>query len=206
MLKTEIREAGARPILQVPHVVRGRLIDGLDAVYTSRDMGVDFATPAIDPDALVWTRREPLPMLNMPIAEILDFLVELGARLDLDTNASLQQAFEGMNRVSALGPRVMENIYRDMRGMFNRRLMEAEISASIGSLDHRFAFIDLLVEGRWGGLVTGDQVTIDFSPTERGVRTPVIRAVDRYKDLPGDDKATCAGTIDAYVRGALEPA
>jgi hypothetical protein len=26
----------------------------------------------------------------------------------------------------------------------------------------------------------------------------------RFKDLPGDDKETCAGAIDSYVRGALE--
>ena len=79
-------------------------------------------------------------------------------------------------------------------------------AGTTGCVTGRFAFIDLLVEGRWGGLVTGDQVTIDFSPAEPGIKTPVIRKVDRYKDLPGDDKATCAGTIDAYVRGVLEPA
>ena len=75
-----------------------------------------------------------------------------------------------------------------------------------GTVTGRFAFLDLLVEGRWGGLVSGDQVTIDFSPAEPGIKVPVIRKIDRYKDLPGDDKATCAGTIDAYVRGALEAA
>jgi hypothetical protein len=79
-------------------------------------------------------------------------------------------------------------------------------AGTTGTVTGRFAFIDLLVEGRWGGLVTGDQVTIDFSPREAGINVPVIRRVDRYKDLPGDDKATCAGTIDSYVRGALEPA
>lgn len=78
-------------------------------------------------------------------------------------------------------------------------------AGTTGCVTGRFAFIDLLVEGRWGGLVTGDQVTIDVSPAEPGIKTPVIRQIDRYKDLPGDDKATCAGTIDAYVRGALEP-
>jgi len=142
MLKTEISEASAHPVLPVPHVVRGRLIHGVERVYTSRDMGVNFATPVIDPDALVWTRREPLPMLDTPISEILDFLVELGTRLDLDVNTSLQQAFEGMIRVSALGPRVLENIYRDMRSMFNRRLMEAEIAASIGSLDRLDGWVE----------------------------------------------------------------
>lgn len=142
MLKAENSEATAQRILPVPHVIRGRLVKGLDQVHTSRDMGVDFATPAIDPDALIWTRREPLPMLDMPIAEVIDFLVELGTRLDLDRNAALQQAFEGMNRVSALGPRVLENIYRDMRLMFDRRLMEAEITASIGALDRLDGWVE----------------------------------------------------------------
>ena len=37
-------------------------------------------------------------------------------------------------------------------------------AGTAGLVTGRFAFIDLLVEGRWGGLVTGDQVTLDFSP------------------------------------------
>jgi hypothetical protein len=75
-----------------------------------------------------------------------------------------------------------------------------------GEVTGRFAFVDLLVEGRWGALVTGDQVTVDYSGATPGVRVAIIRKVDRYKDLPGDDKATCAGTIDSYVRGVLEAA
>jgi hypothetical protein len=76
-----------------------------------------------------------------------------------------------------------------------------------GMVEGRFAFLDLLVDGRWGGLVTGDRLVVDFSPAEDGIAVPVVRDLVRYKDLPeGDDKATCAGTIDAYVRGALEEA
>ena len=45
---------------------------------------------------------------------------------------------------------------------------------------------------------------IDFSPDQDGIRTPIVRSLVRYKDLPGgDDKATCAGTIDAYIRGMI---
>lgn len=74
-----------------------------------------------------------------------------------------------------------------------------------GVAEGRFAFLDLLVEGRWGGLVTGDKVTIDHAPNDHGIKVPVVRKLERFKDLPGgDDKTTCAGTIDAYVRGALE--
>jgi hypothetical protein len=75
-----------------------------------------------------------------------------------------------------------------------------------GTAEGRLAFLDLLVDGRWGGLVTGDKVVIEFSPNELGVKVPVVRKLERFKDLPGDDKATCAGTIDDYVRGALDAA
>ena len=73
-----------------------------------------------------------------------------------------------------------------------------------GSAEGRFAFVDLLVDGRWGGLITGDKVVIDFAPGADGVNVPHVAAMTRYKDLPGgDDKLSCAGTIDAYVRGTI---
>jgi hypothetical protein len=118
--------------LAVPHAIRGKLIYGSENIYSSRDMGADFATPALDADALIWSRREPLPMLDTPLSEVMDFLVELGQRLDFDRNAWLQQSFEGMRKVSALGDRVLENVYRDMSFMFERKLMMAEVEASIG--------------------------------------------------------------------------
>ena len=50
MLKDDLATKESPRILPVPHVVRGKLLYGLDQVYHSRDMGVEFATPAIDPD------------------------------------------------------------------------------------------------------------------------------------------------------------
>jgi hypothetical protein len=76
-----------------------------------------------------------------------------------------------------------------------------------GSVEGRFAFIDLLVEGRWGGIITGDKVTIDFSGGRDNVRTAVVREIARYQDLEeGEDKLSCAGTMEDYVRGAVENA
>jgi hypothetical protein len=75
-----------------------------------------------------------------------------------------------------------------------------------GTAEGRFAFIDLLVDGRWGGVISGDKLTIEFNPNDDGVRTPIARGLIRYKDLPGDDKATCAGTIDSYIRGMIADA
>lgn len=66
----------------------------------------------------------------------------------------------------------------------------------------RAAFFDLSIDGRWGGVISGDKVSIDFSRCACGHKGPTIRDnVARYADLEGDDKIGCAGTVDAYVRG-----
>jgi hypothetical protein len=66
----------------------------------------------------------------------------------------------------------------------------------------RAAFFDLSLDGRWGGIITGDKISMDFGPCACGAKGPSIRDnVVRYADLEGDDKIGCAGTVDAYVRG-----
>ena len=71
-----------------------------------------------------------------------------------------------------------------------------------GEYEGRAAFFDLSLDGRWGGVISGDKVSIDFSPCECGARGPSIRDnIVRYSDIEGDDKIGCAGTVDAYVRG-----
>jgi hypothetical protein len=71
-----------------------------------------------------------------------------------------------------------------------------------GLVQGRFAFFDTALEGRWGGVITGDRVTADFSARDISV---VPGSIERYSILEGgDDKLTCAGTIDAYVRGVME--
>ena len=71
-----------------------------------------------------------------------------------------------------------------------------------GEYEGRAAFFDLSLDGRWGGVISGDRISIDFKPCACGSRGPSIRDnIVRYADLEGDDKIGCAGTVDAYVRG-----
>ena len=71
-----------------------------------------------------------------------------------------------------------------------------------GEVEGRAAFFDLSLDGRWGGVITGDKITIDYGPCKCGNKGPSIRDdIARYADLEGDDKIGCAGTVDAYVRG-----
>jgi hypothetical protein len=79
---------------------------------------------------------------------------------------------------------------------------QAHCMAHGGEVDGRAAFFDLSLDGRWGGVITGDKVSIDFSPCACGNKGPSVRDnIARFADLEGDDKIGCAGTIDAYVRG-----
>jgi hypothetical protein len=72
-----------------------------------------------------------------------------------------------------------------------------------GLIEGRMALFDLLTDARWGGLISGDKVTLDFTSAD-GFAGPLVRSVARYQDLEeGEDKLTCAGTIDSYVRGAV---
>ncbi|RZK02766.1 MAG: hypothetical protein EOO76_05435 [Novosphingobium sp.] len=69
-------------------------------------------------------------------------------------------------------------------------------------VEGRAAFFDLSMDGRWGGVISGDHIEVDYSPCACGNRSPSIADnVYRYSDIEGDDKIGCAGTVDAYVRG-----
>jgi hypothetical protein len=79
---------------------------------------------------------------------------------------------------------------------------DALLPAGEGEVQCRAGFFDLSMDGRWGGVITGDRIEVDFGPCKCGAATPSIRDnIVRYADLEGDDKIGCAGTIDAYVRG-----
>jgi hypothetical protein len=79
---------------------------------------------------------------------------------------------------------------------------DALLPETRGEVEGRAAFFDLALDGRWGGVITGDKIALDFGPCACGNRGPSIRDdIVRYADLEGDDKIGCAGTVDAYVRG-----
>jgi hypothetical protein len=72
-----------------------------------------------------------------------------------------------------------------------------------GEIEGRAAFFDASHEGRWGGLISSDKIAIDYGKCGCGHEGPTIAdSIQRYSDLAGGDKISCAGTIDAYVRGA----
>lgn len=83
------------------------------------------------------------------------------------------------------------------------KLLTAE-DGEDGVVTGRFAFLDLLYEGRWGGLISGDKVTIDFKDCPCGRAGPtILDTITRFSQPGESDHIGCAGTIDAYIRGAV---
>jgi hypothetical protein len=69
----------------------------------------------------------------------------------------------------------------------------------------RMALFDTSITSRWGGIISGDRVTVDHDPSPSGRRVPAIVEITRYSDLDGgDDKLTCAGSVESFVRGTVE--
>ena len=56
------------------------------------------------------------------------------------------------------------------------------VNPSSGQHEGRFAFFDTAIEGRWGGLISGDRVIADFDTPNV---TIVAGSVARYSDLRG---------------------
>ena len=121
-------EAGT-PI-PVAFFIRGEVVTGDGVRHVSRDLGIEFATPEISLDALVTPRSELPPLLDVPLKEIIDFLVETGERIDPVKNPYLAEAVDHTDKVNPLPRRVIENLYRSARRFVSREMLEAQIAAN----------------------------------------------------------------------------
>lgn len=121
--------------IRVPHFVRGRLIWGDDTEYLSRDFGVPFVTPRLQLNELFPPRTELGPAFDVPVAEIIDFLVETGKHLTLETNAYLQESLELTLQVSALPRRIIENTFRRPGQFLTKQALEYRIERIFGGSD-----------------------------------------------------------------------
>jgi len=70
-----------------------------------------------------------------------------------------------------------------------------------GTQTGRASFFDVSQDGAWGGIVSGDRITIDFTPCPCGRTTlHMDKTIQRFSELQGgDDKITCAATPGAQA-------
>jgi hypothetical protein len=65
----------------------------------------------------------------------------------------------------------------------------------------RASFFDMSQDGSWGGIVSGDRITIDYRPCPCGRTTlHMEKKIQRFSEISGDDdKLTCAATPGAQA-------
>jgi hypothetical protein len=121
-----------------PFFLRGRLVEGGEVDHRSRDLGVTFSTPRIDLDAAVHPRGELPPLLNVPLAEIVDFLVETGERIRDPRNAVMQECIDRMCATHILPRAVVADQALYAAAYLDKRRLMAEIEQNFpdpGALD-----------------------------------------------------------------------
>jgi hypothetical protein len=114
----------------------------------------------------------------------------------------------GMQELNTLSPRCKSGRYHLAPWVLLLLLDESGEHliepSSTGEQEGRAAFFDLSLEGRWGGVISGDKVRVTWETCNCGNRSPSIHQdIQRYADLGGGDKIACSGTIDAYIRGSI---
>jgi hypothetical protein len=122
---TDLKPADA--VVSAPFFLRGELVEGNDAVHRSRDLGVTFATPRIILDRVVHPRTEVPPLLNVPLAEIIDFLVETGERIRKPGNVFVQDCIDRMAATHVLPRAVLEEQVKGAAAYLDQRLLHTVV-------------------------------------------------------------------------------
>lgn len=115
------------PVVSAPFFFRGKTVHGADSTHRSRDLGVTFTTPKIDFNAAVMPRTEVPPLLNVPLAEIIDFLVATGERLRDKGNVHMQECVERMCTTHILPRSVVEMSVHHASLYLNKQVLMADV-------------------------------------------------------------------------------
>lgn len=189
-------------VLRVDHFIRGQAVAGGAVKYRSRDLGVDFATPEISLNELVVPRSELPPLLDVPLAEIISFLVECGERMVLEKNPHLQEAAERIAATNPLPRRVIENLFRRARQSLTEDGLRTTIAANFANpaaLDGWVERVDS--RGQRGALraypprmihmLAGNSPTGCIASITQGA---LVKAINVFK-MPSSDPFTCVAML-----------
>jgi Acyl-CoA reductase (LuxC) len=188
--------------IRVNHFIRGKLVTGDAVRHTSRDLGIDFTTPAIDLDALITPRSEMSPLYSVKLTEIIDFLVEAGERLDPERNPYLQESLEFVAATNPLPRRIIENLFRRARHFLSRDALMASMNANF----HDLRYFDEWVErkdaqGQTGAIrafpprmihmLAGNSPAGCVSSIAQGA---MLKAINVFK-MPSSDPFSCVAVL-----------
>lgn len=113
--------------LSAPFFFRGEVVEGAAALHRSRDLGVSFTTPEIDLDRAVPLRSEVPPLLDVPLDDIVDFLVEAGRRIRDPHSPFVRDCIDRMSSTHTLPRAVLEAQVAGAAGYLDKRVLHAVV-------------------------------------------------------------------------------
>ena len=136
-------------------VIRGKYITDDVVSFGGREEGIEFFSP----DPRKYVGRLPLgdptrlaDLYELSLDDILDYLVELGTRLEFDRNPYLQEAFEATCLTAADTPPLIKTAYRSVSQVFSRDMIRESLERNIG--------IDCLEGWRTAKLLDGREIAV----------------------------------------------
>jgi Acyl-CoA reductase (LuxC) len=119
---------------KVPLVIRGEVIEDYTREYAGRQGGINFQTPDVNKymKQLVTGPAALSDLYQITMDEIVDFIVEVGKRIDLATNTHLQEAYEISTLTSGMTPSVLKAVYSGFDGVFTHANINEYIDVQLG--------------------------------------------------------------------------
>lgn len=120
---------------RVPLIIRGEIIESDEVEYGGRRGGFSFTGPDVGNhlDRLLLSRGSALSdLLSIRFDEILDYLVELGQRLQLSCNPHMQEALAASLHVSGLSEGILRHCYETVGYFFDRQVIHDMVDNTVG--------------------------------------------------------------------------
>lgn len=114
---------------EIPLVARGKVIEDYEVTYQGR-YGSDFICPDPSkylPSILLPTRREMEALYEISIDDVVEYLIEFGKRLDIETNPHLQRALVLAETFNDVPVYLIKGALSDLKRFFTRETLEAMI-------------------------------------------------------------------------------
>jgi hypothetical protein len=195
--------------IRVPLIIRGEVIEDNLVTYPGRHGAMSFETP----DVRKYIDRLPLRNASelqdyyaISLDEILDFLTELGTKLDVRRNPYLQEALEMSLSASGLTEPIIRNMYeKGLPAMFDRAGLEEIVDRNIGR-EYLEGWVSVpMLSGAMGEIrafgARGIHIVPGNAPLAVGVtviRCAVTRS-DAVIKSPSNDPMTHAAVIRTMI-------
>ena len=122
--------SGQDHAVPIHHFTKGHSTTG--SAHEFGSAGRRFTTPALDLNALTWSRMAPGPAFDTPLHDIIELLAATAAQLRRDPQGLLAEAFENMSLNGDLERGVLKRAYDDLPALFEPDRLKLIVDGELG--------------------------------------------------------------------------